>query len=77
MNMNKITLLTWLLGLVLLNGCIVPKKVVYVKDMMPDTAYMAMEMLPLRLQKNDRIQIVVSASAPELAAPFNGGVGSY
>jgi len=77
MNMNKITLLTWLLGLVLLNGCIVPKKVVYVKDMMPDTAYMAMEMLPLCLQKNDRIQIVVSASAPELAAPFNGGVGSY
>ncbi|TYR36724.1 sugar transporter [Sphingobacterium phlebotomi] len=75
--MNKITLLTWLLGLVLLNGCIVPKKVVYVKDMMPDTAYMAMEMLPLRLQKNDRIQIVVSASAPELAAPFNGGLGSY
>ncbi|PRD48309.1 sugar transporter [Sphingobacterium haloxyli] len=75
--MNKITLLTWVLGLVLLNGCIVPKKVVYVKDMMPDTAYMAMEALPLRLQKNDRIQIVVSASAPELAAPFNGGVGSY
>lgn len=75
--MNKITLLTWLLGLVLLNGCIVPRKVVYVKDMEPDTAYLAMEMLPLRLQKNDRIQIVVSASSPELAAPFNGGVGSY
>lgn len=75
--MNKITLLMWLLGVVLLNGCIVPKKVVYVKDMLPDTAYLTMEMLPLRLQKNDRIQIVVSASSPELAAPFNGGVGSY
>lgn len=75
--MNKITLLTWLLGLVLLNGCIVPRKVVYVQDMAPDTAYLALEAPSLRLQKNDRIQIVVSASAPELAAPFNGGVGSY
>lgn len=75
--MNKITLLTWLLGLVLLNGCIVPRKVVYVKDMLPDTAYLAMEIPSLRLQKNDRIQIVVSAGAPELAAPFNGGVGNY
>ncbi|NGM64054.1 polysaccharide biosynthesis/export family protein [Sphingobacterium sp. SGR-19] len=75
--MSKFTLLTWVLALVLLNGCIVPKKVVYVKDMVPDTAYMAMEMLPLRLQKDDRIQIVVSASAPELAAPFNGGAGSF
>ncbi|WP_223857492.1 polysaccharide biosynthesis/export family protein [Sphingobacterium micropteri] len=75
--MNKVTLLTWLLGLVLLNGCIVPKKVVYVQDMVPDTAYLAMEIPLLRLQKNDRIQIVVSAGAPELAAPFNGGVGNY
>jgi len=77
MNMNKITLLMWLLGLVLLNGCIVSKKVVYVQDMHPDTAYRSLEMPPLRLQKNDRIQIAVSASTPELAAPFNGGVGNY
>lgn len=75
--MNKITLLTWLLALVLLNGCIVPRKVAYVQDMMPDTAYLALEAPVLRLQKSDRIQIVVGASAPELAAPFNGGVGSY
>ncbi|PRD57436.1 sugar transporter [Sphingobacterium gobiense] len=45
--------------------------------MEPDTAYMALEAPVLRLQKNDRVQIVVSANAPELAAPFNGGVGSY
>lgn len=69
--------MTWLFGLILLNGCIVPKKMVYVKDMKPDTAYRAMEAPTLLLQKNDRIQITVSASAPELAAPFNGGIGSY
>lgn len=74
--MKKITLLTWLCSLVLLNACVAPK-VVYVQDMMPDTTYLAKEMPPLRLQKGDRIQILVSASAPELAAPFNGGVGSY
>lgn len=74
--MNRIALLMWLLSLVLLNGCIVPRKMVYVQDMIPDTAYLALEAPSLRLQKNDRIQIVVGASAPELAAPFNGG-GSY
>lgn len=75
--MNKITLLMGLVGLMLLKGCIVPKKIVYVQDMIPDTAYHTMEIPLLRLQKNDRIQIVVSAGAPELAAPFNGGVGNY
>lgn len=77
MNMKKMTLLTGLFCLALLNACVTSKKVVYVNDMMADTAYLSMEMPSLRLQKSDRIQIVVSASAPELAAPFNGGVGNY
>jgi Periplasmic protein involved in polysaccharide export len=75
--MNKFTLLTWLLGIVLLNGCIVPHKVTYIKDMMSDTTYSVMKAPLLRLQKNDRVQIIVSASTPELAVPFNSPSGSY
>lgn len=75
--MNKRILMIWLVGLALLSSCIVPKKVVYVKDMQPDSTYLIKEAPALRLQKNDRLKIVVSASSPELAAPFNGGVGSY
>ena len=77
MKMNKITLLTWLLSLIVLSSCMTSKKIIYVKDLQPDTAYNAIEMPALRLQKYDRIQITVSASSPELAAPFNGGVGSF
>ena len=77
MKMNKITLLTWLSGLIVLSSCMTSRKITYLQDLMPDTTYQAIEMPALRLQKNDRIQITVSASSPELAAPFNGGVGSF
>ena len=77
MKIKQITLLTWLICLLVMNACIVPKKRLYINDMQLDTAYNALQMPPLALQKNDRIQIVVSASSPELAAPFNGGVGGY
>ena len=63
--------------MLLLNACIVGKKVVYVKDMQPDTNYQVMVPPVLRLQQNDRISIVISSRTPELAAPFNQGPGSY
>lgn len=61
----------------LLHSCILSKKMVYVKDMVADSAYLAMSTPVLKLQKGDRLNIVVSAKSPELAAPFNLEVGSY
>ena len=64
----------WML---LLNSCVVSKKVVYLKDMLPDTTYKAMMAPALRIQKNDRLSIIVAAKSRELAAPFNEGMITY
>ncbi|KUY17754.1 sugar transporter [Elizabethkingia miricola] len=45
--------------------------------MIPDTEYPVAEAPVLRLQKNDRISIQVSAKSLELAAPFNTVAGTY
>ncbi|MCT4013575.1 polysaccharide biosynthesis/export family protein [Elizabethkingia anophelis] len=45
--------------------------------MIPDTEYPVAEAPALRLQKNDRISIQVSAKSLELAAPFNTVAGTY
>lgn len=75
--MNKFILGMLLLSLAVLSSCVVGKKVVYVHDMVIDSAYYMNDLPLLRVQKNDRLNIVVSAKTPELAAPFNAGVGTY
>lgn len=75
--MKKCLLIPFVGFVLLLNSCVVSKKVVYVRDMEPDTTYRAMSAPPLRIQKSDRLSIVVSAKTPELAIPFNQGVGAY
>lgn len=65
------------LAIIMFSSCLSAKKVVYVKDMAPDTSYNMGTMPVLKLQKNDRISIKVSAKNPELAAPFNVIGGSY
>nr|HDP3250647.1 polysaccharide biosynthesis/export family protein [Elizabethkingia anophelis] len=45
--------------------------------MQPDSEYPIAEAPALRLQKNDRISIQVSAKSLELAAPFNTLAGTY
>lgn len=60
-----------------LHSCLVPKKVVYVKDMVIDSAYLAQPAPALRVQPGDRLSIQVSSKNPELAAPFNLNVGGY
>ncbi|AQW91208.1 TPA: polysaccharide biosynthesis/export family protein [Elizabethkingia anophelis] len=74
--MNKFILGLALFSIILLNSC-VSKKVVYVQDMIPDTEYPVAEAPALRLQKNDRVSIQVSAKSLELAAPFNTVAGTY
>lgn len=74
--MNKFILGIALFGVILLNSC-ASKKIVYVNDMLPDTTYPVAEAPALRVQKNDRLSIHVSAKSLELAAPFNAVAGSY
>jgi len=73
---NKFILGLTLLAHILLNSCLSPK-VVYVNDMLPDTEYPVAEASIVRLQKNDRLSIQVSAKSLELAAPFNTVAGTY
>lgn len=63
--------------MLLFSSCLVSKKVVFVEDMIPDTTYSMMEPPPLRIQKGDRLDILISSQMPELAAPFNVGIGAY
>jgi len=73
---NYTFLFLLLAGVLLLNSCITGKKVVYVEDMLADTVYSAFNPSTLKIQKNDRLNIWVSARTPELAVPFNqGGAG--
>ncbi|WP_223829286.1 polysaccharide biosynthesis/export family protein [Elizabethkingia anophelis] len=65
-----------LFSVISLNSC-VSKKIVYVQDMIPDTEYPVAEAPALKLQKNDRLSIQVSAKSLELAAPFNTVAGTY
>ncbi|MDR2229231.1 polysaccharide biosynthesis/export family protein [Elizabethkingia sp. HX XZB] len=65
-----------LFSIILLNSC-VSRKIVYVQDMIPDTEYPVAEAPAIRMQKNDRLSIQVSAKSLELAAPFNTVAGTY
>ena len=76
-NMKKYFFWIALFCLFSLNSCLIPQKVVYVKDMVIDSAYLAQTAPPLRVQNNDRLSIQVSSKNPELAAPFNLGNGGY
>ena len=75
--MNRNTLLILVFLVASLSSCIGPRKVVLVEDMQPDSLYSTVEMPAMRIQKNDRLSISVSAKTAELAAPFNITTGSY
>lgn len=63
--------------LFVLNSCFVSRKIVYFNDLLTDTAYKTNPIPPIRVQKNDRLSIQVSAKDPELAIPFNNQAGLY
>lgn len=75
--MKKWIFLCALSSIMLFNACITPRKVVYVNDMVPDSAYQVSYTQALQVQKGDRLRIVVLAKNIELAAPFNMEIGSY
>lgn len=77
MNSIKKMVMLSLLSLLLMTSCMTSKKIVYVNDMVPDSALSMKEMPLLRIQKNDRLSITVGSKNPELVAPFTNGSGTY
>lgn len=75
--MRKILFYIGIFTLLSFNSCLVSKKIVYLKDLEPNTSYNVPPIPPLRIQKNDRLSIHVSAKNTELAAPFNNVIGVY
>lgn len=67
----------FILGLLTVQSCVIPKKIVYVKDMEPNQVYKTALVPPLRIQKGDRLSIQVSSKNPELVAPFSQEGGIY
>lgn len=75
--MKKYVYLLTVASLLFLSSCLTSKKVVYVKDMVPENLYPVTPPHDVKIQAKDRLSISVSAKNPELAAPFNMGLGSY
>lgn len=75
--MKKILFFIGVIALLGLNSCLVSRKIVYLKDLDPTKTYSVTPIPPIRIQKNDRISIQVSAKNIELAAPFNNINGLY
>jgi len=74
--MKKIVFLCLLCSLAM-TSCVIPSKVIYLKDMRPDMLYTLSQRPELRIKQDDRLKIVVSSRSPDLVAPFNIGVGGY
>jgi len=60
-----------------LSSCVVSKKVTYLENMVVDSLYKMQEIPSLRIQKYDRLSVIISSKTPELAAPFNPDGGIY
>ena len=58
-------------ALVLLSSCSTARSRSYLLDMEYDTPYVAPKAPELRIQQEDRLNIVVLSETPQLAAPFN------
>lgn len=75
--MKKILFFIGVIAILGLNSCLVSRKIVYLNDLDPSKTYNVTPIPPIRIQKNDRISIQVSAKNLELAAPFNNHGGNY
>ncbi|MCQ2146052.1 MAG: polysaccharide biosynthesis/export family protein [Bacteroidales bacterium] len=72
---NKLSLLAFA-TLLFVTSCTGYKNLTYFNDMELGEYYNVAPVPEVKIQKDDKIAIVVSCSNPELAAPFNGGVVS-
>lgn len=70
MNIKKIKILLFILGITLLNSCTSKKELLYFNDIdvkTPDKIVFS----PSKIQPNDILSIVISSSTPELAVMYN------
>jgi polysaccharide biosynthesis/export protein len=74
--MRKYLIFPLFLGTLLFTSCAF-HKITYVDDMVPYKNYPVTEQGEIKIQRDDRLSIVVSSKTPELAAPFNLGMGAY
>ena len=75
--MNRLIISLFALTLFVLSSCVVSKKVTYLENMVPGSEYPMQEIPTLKIQKYDRLSIIISSKTPELAAPFNPDGGIY
>lgn len=66
-----------LLVVLVLCSCSSSKKFVYLQDMELGQGYPYDTKYEAVVHANDRLDIIVSSKSPELAIPFNAGVGSF
>ena len=59
------------LAALLMTSCINTKRIVYLEDMKEDISYPMNQQPEMRIQRDDRISIVVNSRNPELTVPFN------
>ncbi len=74
--MRKYLLFSLLSSMMLFTSCIF-HKITYVDDMVPYKDYPVTEQGEIKIQRDDRLSVVVNSKSPELAAPFNLGLTSY
>ena len=59
----------------MLTSCVNTKKMVYLENMREDVSYPMNAQVDMKIQRDDRLGIVVNSRNPELAAPFNISTG--
>ena len=59
------------LAMLLTTSCINTKRIVYLEDMREDISYPMNAQPEMRIQRDDRLSIIVNSRNPELTVPFN------
>lgn len=59
----------------LMTSCINTKRIVYLEDMKESLSYPMNAQPEMKIQRDDRLSIVVSSRNPELTVPFNISTG--
>ena len=76
--MKKNMYVVLFLAALLMTSCINTKGIVYLEDMKEDISYPMNQQPEMRIQRDDRISIVVNSRNPELTVPFNiSTVGNF
>ena len=63
------------LAMLLTTSCINTKRIVYLEDMREDISYPMNAQPEMRIQRDDRLSIIVNSRNPELTVPFNISTG--